>query len=217
MKTLIEIFENDITLKSDKWVPYFEVYETYFSKFKNKQINFIEVGVQGGGSMQMWREYFGKEARIYGIDINPGIMHLPLTDVNLTVGDQANVNFWNIFFKEVKHVDCFLDDGGHTMEQQINTLTCVWPRLQKNGVYICEDLHTSYYRDWGNGYKQEQTMVEFCKNLIDFVNLYHIEEKEEILKHKLGIFYDLKSIAFYDSMVVLLKGDKNWERRIVNS
>ena len=219
-KSLIEIFENDLTLKSDKWVCYFDVYETYFSRFRDTDLTFVEVGVQGGGSMQMWRQYFGKSAKIYGIDIDSKILNLPLIDVTLKVGDQNKEEFWNQFLSDIEEIDCFLDDGGHTMSQQITTLINVWPKIKKDGVFICEDIHTSYYLDWGNGIKRSWTMIEFAKTLIDLVNLYHIQQHNEesrIPSYILKLFSDLKSIHFYDSMVVLIKGDKPWIRKIVNN
>ena len=57
-----------VSLKIDS---YFQVYEEIFSKYVNKEIVFVEVGGLGGGSLQMWKEFFGEKARIIGIDMNP--------------------------------------------------------------------------------------------------------------------------------------------------
>ena len=56
---------------SFKWEKYFDVYEEYFSKFKDKNITFVEIGVYNGGSLKIWKNYFGPKSRIIGIDINP--------------------------------------------------------------------------------------------------------------------------------------------------
>ena len=92
MTTLRQIFDTKLTLKSDKWEPYFDVYETYISKFRNNNPTFIEVGVQGGGCMELWREYFGPGARIFGIDINPEVREVSGTEIIL--GDQSIREFW---------------------------------------------------------------------------------------------------------------------------
>ena len=219
MKKLIDIFEQDLTLKCDKWLPYFDVYETYFSKYRGQQLTFVEVGVQGGGSMQMWRKYFGPAANIYGIDISPDILNLPLNEAVLKVGDQEDLAFWDNALKDIGEIDCFVDDGGHTMLQQINTLIKVWPMIKEGGVFICEDTHTSYYSDWGNGYCRSWTMMEFSKKIVDLVNLYHIQQHNEdskIPNDILNIFRDVGSIHYYDSMIVFVKGKSPWVRRIVN-
>jgi len=58
-------------LYSTKFDKYFEIYESLFRKYLNKKIIFVEVGVAMGGSLFMWRNFFGKKANIIGIDLNP--------------------------------------------------------------------------------------------------------------------------------------------------
>ena len=67
---LFQIYRNlkRVSLKSDT---YFQAYEEMFEKYVGKKITFVEVGVLQGGSLFMWREYFGKDARIIGIDLHP--------------------------------------------------------------------------------------------------------------------------------------------------
>ena len=64
MSTLREIFYT-IPKISDKWDRYFDVYDRHFQKFKGENITFIEVGVQNGGSLEMWSRYFGPESKMY--------------------------------------------------------------------------------------------------------------------------------------------------------
>ena len=54
-----------------KWEPYFHAYEIHFARFRGKTVTMMEVGVQSGGSMDMWRAYFCPGLRCYGVDINP--------------------------------------------------------------------------------------------------------------------------------------------------
>jgi hypothetical protein len=218
MNELRNIFENNIKLFSDKWTQYFDVYETYFSKYKNKSPVVVEVGVQGGGSIQMWEKYFGEGAKIYGIDIDKGILnHKPYYGENtkLFVGDQQSPEFWDIFLKEVPEIDVFIDDGGHTMQQQIVTFEKVFPHMSKGGIYICEDTHTSYFEGGldGGGYKDPNSFIEYSKELIDIIYWNYREPKPELDNN----IMDIHSIAFFDSMVVFIKG-KPWEvsRILVN-
>jgi hypothetical protein len=215
MQSLQEIFNTKLTLRSDKWVSYFDVYETYFSKYRHTEFTFVEVGVADGGSMQMWREYFGNSAKIYGLDISPGAKDLPLPSQNIIVGDQSSISFWDETLPAIGKIDAFLDDGGHTMVQQINTLAKVWPYIADGGVYICEDTHTSYWPDYGGGYKKHGSIIEYTKDLVDLVNL---EGNPGVLPPEslINTFPDIKSIHYYHSMIVFIKGKTQLARVIVN-
>ena len=85
-----------------------------FKKFIGKKITIVEIGILNGGSLFMWRKYFGKRARIIGIDLNSKTKQLKKYGFEIFIGDQANKNFWNKFFKKIGKVDIVIDDGGHT-------------------------------------------------------------------------------------------------------
>src|SRR6185436_388571 len=57
--------------RANKWQHYFEIYDRHFARFRGREITVLEVGVAGGGSLEIWRSYFGPKARIVGMDINP--------------------------------------------------------------------------------------------------------------------------------------------------
>jgi hypothetical protein len=210
MKSLFEIFQHDLTLHCDKYLPYFSVYEQFFSKYRGCDLTFIEVGVQGGGSLEMWRKYFGSTARIIGIDVDPTVLERKAPDVEIFIGNQEDPAFWAGFLPNVGPIDAFLDDGGHTMNQQINTLLSVWPKISIGGVYMIEDTHTSYFKDWGNGLYQSNTIIEFTKRISDLVNVNHWQEPPP--DHNIFKFSDLASIHYYNSMIVMTKGQIPWIR-----
>lgn len=212
--SLREIFDTKLTRRCDKWEPYFDVYETYFSKYRDQSPTFVEVGVQYGGSMEMWREYFNN-ANIYGIDHSPEINQLNIPGVNLIQGDQSSIEFWKDFLADKGDIDCFLDDGGHTMMQQIITLTQVWPKIKPGGVYICEDTHTSYWEEFGGKFQDPNSFIGFVKNIIDLINIEHIPNINPP-KQIVDKFGDVGSIHFYNSMVVLIKNKPLFNRVIVN-
>ena len=130
MKSLIDIYQNDLHPPPDKYTSYFPVYEQFFSKFREKEMTFVEVGVQRGGSLNMWRKYFGASAKIIGIDIDKNVLAHQREDLQIVIGDQADPNFWKQFLTTVDKIDIFLDDGGHTMVQQKNTLTYLLDYVQ---------------------------------------------------------------------------------------
>ena len=118
MKTYEEI-HSTAKLKSDKWIHYFDIYDQYFNKFRNKSPTMVEVGVYDGGSIETWVEYFGDGAKVCGIDIEPRVASIE--GAHLFQGDQGNPNFWDEFLKQVPSIDCFVDDGSHEMNHQIIT------------------------------------------------------------------------------------------------
>ena len=86
--------------KSIKHSTYFEVYDELFSKFRNKKITFVEIGILGGGSLFMWRNYFGKKAEIIGIELNPNAKKLEKYGFKIYIGSQSDKKFWNKFYKK---------------------------------------------------------------------------------------------------------------------
>ena len=82
-----------------KWIDYFEVYHRAFSSYRGKEITFLEIGVQNGGSLHMWRRYLGPQARIIGIDVDPNCKALEQDGFEIWIGDQENSDFWNKFCK----------------------------------------------------------------------------------------------------------------------
>lgn len=212
MTTSKEIFLNQVTRKTTKWEPYFDVYDEYFHAWKSQSPVFVEVGVAHGGSLEMWTKYFDPGAQIYGIDVQPQVSE-PIPGAQIVVGDQADRNFWKNFLNQVPQIDLFLDDGGHFMHQQIITLECVWPHISENGVYICEDTHTSYMPQYTHG--ASETFLDYTKHLMDLMHRNHHMGRISLRNSEL--FQDLASVCVHDSMVILRKGRKKFDLIEVNS
>lgn len=124
-----------------KWEHYFEVYNRHFSKFVDQQVNILEIGVYSGGSLNMWRSYFGEQSHIFGIDIEPACKTYEREGVTINIGDQEDRQFWKMFRDSVPEIDVLIDDGGHKPEQQMVTLEEMLPHLTPGGIYLCEDVH----------------------------------------------------------------------------
>lgn len=123
-----------------KWEHYFEIYHRHFAKFVDQKVNVLEVGVYSGGSLEMWRSYFGEKSHIYGVDIEEACKIYENDHTSIFIGDQADRSFWKTFKEEVDGYDILIDDGGHTTEQQQTTLEEMLPNLNPGGVYLCEDI-----------------------------------------------------------------------------
>lgn len=170
-KSLREIF-NDEKIAIHKWENYFKIYESYFQEFRQRNVKFLEIGVQYGGSLRMWSEYFLK-AKIYGIDINPDCKKLEGKNIDIQIGSQNDKKFLKKYADYVDNLDIIIDDGGHTMEQQLNTFKILFPILNDGGIYIVEDVESSYQNMYGGGPNRSGTFIEFSKKIIDYINANH--------------------------------------------
>jgi hypothetical protein len=193
--------ENDQRL-IHKWQHYFDVYDRHFSKYRNKEIVVLEIGVFQGGSLQMWKNYFGPKAKIYGIDINPQCKALEEENIQIFTGSQSDRNFLKEVIKQIPPIDILIDDGGHTMIQQIISYEELFSYVKEDGVYLCEDLHTSYWMKFGGGYKVRGTFIEYSKRFIDYLNAYHSEQKQLPVN---AFTRSVDSIHYYDSILVIEK------------
>jgi SAM-dependent methyltransferase len=203
MSKIEELF--DTTEKpSTKWTGYFDVYERHLSKFVGKAPKILEIGVLGGGSIELWLKYFGEGTQVIGVDIDPRCLEYKYDgNAQVIMGDQNSPEFWDEFLDKHTDFDIIIDDGSHIMEHQILTLQKTFPHLKTGGVFICEDTHTSYWPKWNGEYDKKGTFLDYSKYLSDTMNQQHFQNKMDpaVLK----TFENLYSMSFYNSMVVLEK------------
>ena len=179
-----------------KYINYFHVYDSLLNKYRNKKIKFVEIGVFSGGSLFMWRNFFGKKAKIIGVDLNPDIKRFKKYGFNIEIGDQSDPKFWEKFFKKYGEVDIILDDGGHTNYQQILTLNNCIPFIKDNGILITEDIHTSYIKNkWYNPSKY--SFINYSKKLIDDINSRY----PGLRKHNFSLRNYIYSIYNFESII----------------
>lgn len=182
-----------------KWLQYFDIYHRYFSKFVGQEVHMLEIGVQSGGSLDLWRHYFGDKLFLYGVDINPYAKELfdspPHT--RIFIGDQQNRSFWAEFRSQVPRLDIVLDDGGHTAQQQVATFEELYNFVSEHGVYMVEDVPP------GPGsflaYAREHTAELFGHYASNIPGRFSATEPGLFTKTTMGI-------AFYDMQVVYEKG-----------
>lgn len=200
---------------------YFEIYEKHLERFVGKSPVVVEVGICRGGSAELWQRYFGEGATIIGIDVDENAFkpeHQTPGCIQIR-GDQGDPKFWEEFFKEYPEVDIFIDDGSHHMSHQITTILAAYNHVKDDGVYICEDTHTSYWPEYlGSLRSSPGTFMEYSKRLIDTLNSAHYNENEFSADEKLFVehFNNILSMHYYDSMVILEKG-KRPESRLITS
>ena len=179
-----------------KHVLYFHAYEKHFARFRNKPITFLEIGVSAGGSVQMWKKYFGAQAKIVGIDINPDTKFQE-EQIAIRIGSQDDPVFLKSVIDEFGPFDIILDDGSHVQKHITTSFECLYPFVKEDGVYFVEDLHTSYWPEFGGGLKSENQFIEYSKKLLDPLNGCDLGIKK----------FDslIRSVSFYPSIVVFEK------------
>jgi hypothetical protein len=195
---LHEYFLNNADKKLHKWFHYFSVYERHFSRFRGKAPVMLEIGVFGGGSLAMWKNYFGKDSRIIGVDINPECKNHEGEGIEVFIGSQDDPDLMNEIFKKYPQIDIVLDDGSHMMKHMIATFELLYDRVNPNGVYLVEDTHTCYWPEYQGGLNQPGTFMEFAKTKIDEINAVHTRGALLISNFTRSTEY----IACYDSIVV---------------
>lgn len=205
---LHEYFIENRDRGTNKILSYFDLYERHFSKFRGKDINILEIGVQNGGDLKMWEYYFTKDnpnvkVNIYGIDINEKAKEVEGGRIKIFIGSQSDRAFLKKVKSEIPKIDILIDDGGHEMEQQIVTFEEFYDHIKDNGIYWCEDICTSYWASHNGGYKKPTSYIEYTKKLIDYLNAYNATISDEL---EVSDFTNTTyGIHYYENIVVIEK------------
>lgn len=156
------------TDKSSQFHHYTKVYAKYFEPFRKKKIKFLEIGIFHGESVKLWEAYF-QNAELHFVDIDPDMPRYRSERSLYHFADQADVDAMKALAQKIGgNFDIIIDDGGHRMDQQINSFHALFPALKSGGFYIIEDLHTSYWKEYGA--HEQKSCVEFLKGLVDELN-----------------------------------------------
>jgi cephalosporin hydroxylase len=168
------------------------------SRFVGRPSLIFEIGCGRGGSLQLWKKYFGPDARIVGIDVRPECAQFEEPQISIRIGSQDDINFLSSMITEFGAPDIVLDDGSHFMSHIHETFQFLYPKTSATGVYIVEDLHTAYWQEYGGGLRVPGSFIEKAKLLIDELNQKHLPDEipDTVFSRSTS------SISFYDSMVV---------------
>lgn len=208
--TLDELAIEYGTDKSSKDHNYTEIYEQMFSGIREEPLKILEIGIAGGASIRMWRDYF-PNAEIHGIDISvdeyrKAILEDPESNLpslpsrtHFHIGDQGDKDFLDTIGIDF---DIVIDDGSHRVADQIFTFNHLWPNTRL--VYIVEDVYSSYLARYGGGYRRSGTAIEFFKDLVDDVNadVYKSTAKSKLI-HRSAM--QVAMIQFYPCLVCVYK------------
>jgi hypothetical protein len=200
MKTLLEIF-NDTKIPSVKVDTYFKNYDEILSKYRDAQPIIVEVGVLLGGSLHMWKEYFGKGCRVIGIDSNPEAIKHRKNGIEIFILNQEKMNEWDQFFSTVGMIDILIDDGGHTSLGQIVTSIAAAKNINNGGVIIIEDIHSSYAKDFGNPSKY--SFDNWVNQISADMNSVYLNKEYKLSLSQNKLMEKLSHIQKYRSLIAL--------------
>lgn len=188
---------------ADKWDHYLPFYDRAFGPYRSRRVRMLEIGVMLGGSLELWRKFFGPDATIFGIDIDPECANRVDPPNQVRIGSQGDAKFLRDVVAEMGGLDIVLDDGSHVANHQFTSFETLWPLLSTGGLYVIEDLHTAYWPEWEGGIRRPRTAIEVVKQLIDDMHARYHPEPEELVSHS-----QLGSIFISDSIVAIEKVDR---------
>ena len=160
-----EMIESIFTDKASPHSYIQNFYELEFSKYQNKKINFLEIGIMSGGCFLLWKEYFKKANKLVGVDCTDRFLHLECKKIEGVefIFDNA---YDSEFSKTLPTFDIIIDDGSHVFEDQIKFLELYLPKLRSGGVLIVEDVAKEEYFE---------TFIETSKKLVSYDDDYEYE------------------------------------------
>ena len=196
---------------------YHRFYHDVLKHLCHKECNIMEIGVAGYNSIDMWKQYLPL-AKIYGIDKNA-----QYTDERMSIfrGDQSSKEDLKRILSQMNGVKCSFinDDGSHIPEHQLLTFDIFFnDLLDDGGVYIIEDIETSYWKKNGlygyetrYGYENTKSIIEKFKHVLDFLNAKFLskEDKNKLLEKvsflSLSTLCSISSITFAQNCIIIKK------------
>ena len=160
---------------TDKWKAYLREYDHLLDSWRKRPVRILEIGIQNGGSLEVWAEYFPNAERLVGCDINPACSQLRYDDprIQVVVGD-ANTDQIEAQIRSASpSFDIILDDGSHTSGDIIRSFGRYFSMLVPGGLYVAEDLHCSYWQSFEGGLFDPYSSISFFKLLADIINREH--------------------------------------------
>lgn len=181
-----------------KWLHYFDIYSRHFARFRGHAPVVLEIGVQGGGSLAMWKAYFGEGCTILGLDVDPTCKAHESDGIEVFIGSQDDLAVIDAIFARHPRIDIVLDDGSHLMSHMRASFDLMYARMHAHGVYVVEDTHTCYWPEFGGGVRASGSFMEFVKDRLDALNAVHTRGAIAVS----AFTASTDCIACYDSVVV---------------
>lgn len=196
---LQQVFETHQGRGTTKWSHYPYYFERHLQEFVGRPITILEIGIENGGSLQVWKRYFGPQCKVVGIDINPQAIYQE-PQIFTECGSQTDHNFLRSVIQKHGRPDIIIDDGSHNQTDILSSLSFLFSSLNEGGYYIVEDLHTSYWSQYEGGIASPYNFVTIASRFVHDVNKQFIQEPFT------PSLEALMEISFYNSLVFMRKG-----------
>ena len=222
MRTLADLYNQHEGKVSDKWEHYLRVYHRLLTPYRDLSISVLEIGIQNGGSLEIWSQFFAKAKKIVGCDISQACGDLIFGDprISIVIGDACAEETKCEIIKQSTSFDLIIDDGSHKSADIVKTFLMYFPLLREGGLFVVEDLHCSYWQEFEGGLFHPYSSMSFFKIVADLVNQEHwgiskaptslisgFEKIFDIAAHN-EIFSEVHSIEFLNSVCVVRKESK---------
>ena len=198
---LLDIYSSHKGPVIHKWHHYIPLYDRYLNQYRNTNVRILEIGVSKGGSLSMWRSYFGPKATIFGIDIDPRCAAFDGLAGNVRIGSQSDPEFLATVVNEMGGIDVVLDDGSHMMSDVRTSFEHLFPKLHTPGLYVVEDLHTAFWENYGGGMESPGNFFNLARDITDDMHGWAHNQPVRNSASK----GSLSGIHVHDSFVVLEK------------
>ncbi len=210
--TFSQAFQRNTKYISCKWSQYLPLYDKLFASMlmQKEPLNVLEIGVNNGGSLEIWQSILPAGSKIFGIDINEKCTQLQFSEsVQFILGDASDPTLIQKHFADITF-DIIIDDGSHFPHHVIKSFELLFPKLKLGGIYVVEDVHTSYLDYYGGGFRAEHSHVEYFKKIIDSLHVKYLpkEDRElmdDELQYLIMLNKEVASVSFYDSVIAIEK------------
>jgi hypothetical protein len=195
---------------------YQRTYPIFLEHFRNNEFSMLEIGLSRSGSLKLWKEYFPK-CTIYGID---SLADLKEEGVIIFKADQSDTtDLARVSDKIPGKLKFILDDGSHVPDHQLISLNFLWDKLEDGGVYIIEDIETSYWKNaeiygykFSAGIESPDSFVNQFKEICHIINREFFKDKREIYHSKINkeVLDGIESLTFCHNAIILVKKNPLW-------
>jgi hypothetical protein len=200
---------------------YGATYHEVLRRFRYKKVNLLEIGVLGGASLLAWCGFFPR-GTIVGCDIDPK-EQFDQGRISTHVTDQSSPSDLKSLCTKRGPFDIIIDDGSHRNAHQIFTFYEIFKALKDNGVYVIEDVQTSYWPGIYGG--ANVTDPQFARSCVgEFLELAkYLNHNEFFLlggldERRLATARMIKRIGFEHNLIIIQKGmndePSNYERQL---
>lgn len=221
--TYEEEFKAQTGKVSDKWSSYLVAYENYFSSFRLDPVNILEIGILGGGHLEVISRYFPNALSIIGCDIDPRCRSFVYDDnrIKIVVGNAYSDPTAKEISAIAPELNIIIEDGTHVQRDIVYAFAKYFPLLAEGGVFLVEDLHTTYWETYGGGLFHPFSAFAFFRRLTDVINAEHWNTNISVRDYMKGqskhfgidfppeLLSSIHSITFQNSICAIRKAPQN--------